>query len=370
MSLKILHTGDIHIGLKFMKYPKHIRNQLIEARIQVIENIVKKANENQCHILAVAGDLFDNMRVSNKDIKKVAKMLNEFQGNCVLILPGNHDFQDGNTPLWDTFKQETDDHVLILQENNPYDLKEFNIDAVIYPAYCDSKHSDGNRLGWIKDCEVSDDKWKIGMAHGALTGVSPDMDNRYFNMSEKELLEIDLDLWLLGHTHISYPIDENPIDWKIFNAGTPEPDGLDCKHKGNVWLIELDENKNTQAKRLQSGQYLFQDLQYSISDEESLEAIKKELLEDKPENKLVRLTLNGRVDKEVFYKKRTIVDQLANALLYFDLDDSDVKINISREMIQEEFSPNSFPNKLLTSLEKDEEALNLAYELIKEVQGE
>ena len=87
-------------------------------------------------------------------------------------------------------------------------------------------------------------KYKIGISHGALKGVSPDMTDKYFKMSKDELKNLNMDLWLLGHTHLPYPFEEEITNRKIFNCGTPEPDGLDCSHFGNSWFIEIDNNKN------------------------------------------------------------------------------------------------------------------------------
>ena len=48
-------------------------------------------------------------------------------------------------------------------------------------------------------------------------------------------------------------------------------------------------------------------------------------------------------------------------------DDSEVGIKITSEMIHKEFSDGSFPSMLLSALSDDEEALQLAYEMIMEV---
>jgi hypothetical protein len=57
-------------------------------------------------------------------------------------------------------------------------------------------------------------------------------------------------------------------------------------------------------------------------------------------------------------------------VLELRLDDADVRRKVTSEQIQKEFSEGSFPEQLLSSFseEDEEEELQMAYELIKEVQ--
>jgi len=77
MSLKIFHTADIHLGMKFAGYPE-VQSELTEARFVTLENLAKKANEESCDLFVVAGDLFDRTGVAKRghcargsDIKSV-----------------------------------------------------------------------------------------------------------------------------------------------------------------------------------------------------------------------------------------------------------------------------------------------------------
>ncbi len=47
--LKIFHTADLHIGMKFNSYPTSIRDRLIEARFDVLDKMVQMANDEQCN---------------------------------------------------------------------------------------------------------------------------------------------------------------------------------------------------------------------------------------------------------------------------------------------------------------------------------
>lgn len=372
MALKIFHTGDLHIGMKFNNYPDMIKNDLVEARFETLENMILEANEELCNLFVIAGDLFDKINIPKRDIIRVIGILEKFAGDCVLLIPGNHDYDNGMVELWEHFNANISGNILLLNEYKPYSLNNFDLDVYVYPAYCDSKHSDTNRINWINELEkLEEAKWQLGIAHGALVGLSPDLSNKYFNISEVELNKLGLDLWLLGHTHLSYPLKQELSNRRVFNAGTPEPDGLDCQHQGTAWIIEIDDSdrKNITAKTIQTGKYNFKDLTYKVENQDDFTEIKEELLKSEPAKKIVRLSLSGRIEEWLFNEKEKVFQKLRKGLAYLIIDDGDLKIRITEEVIDREFAENSFPHLVLKELAatQEEDSLQLAYEIIKEV---
>ncbi|MDY0236413.1 MAG: metallophosphoesterase [Gudongella sp.] len=370
MGIKIFHTGDVHIGMRFNKYPEEISKMLREARIDVIENMIDMANKSSCNIFVIAGDLFDKTTgIDKKTIATVAKHLNKFTGNCIGLLPGNHDFENEMVDLWKTFNNLVDDKLIFLQEERPYSLKDYGLDATIYPAPCHSKHSEVNNLAWIAGEEIDDTIINIGIAHGSLTGISPDLDNMYFNMDLKELEVIPVDVWLLGHSHIVYPDVLSIDNWKVHNPGTPEPDGMDCKHNGNAWIIDIDKDKNIKSKLVETGKYRFADENYTLSSIEDYSRIYN-LISKHPENIIARIGVSGIVDEDAYKHRQKVFKEIEEKILYLIFEDSDLKIRINKEKIEKEFTQDSFPEQFLFALQEDEEALQMAYEMIMEVKND
>lgn len=368
MSLKIMHTGDVHLGMKFNQYSR-ISSELESARYQALENVVIEANQRHANLLAIAGDLFDKANIKTVNIKKTIEILDKFAGDAILILPGNHDYSDGITALWDEFKTEIKGRMIILNEEKIYNLHDFGISAAVYPAPCDSKLSSQNKLGWIKNLDKRPNAdYHLALAHGALAGFSPDLNDDYFKMTKEELLNLDMDLWLLGHSHLPYPEKKNVKMQKIFNNGTPEPDGMDCRHAGSAWYIELDEEKKVKAEQIKTGNYHFSDLEAEINSQLELENLISEILNSDPENKILRLQLKGELPRQDFLEKDKYLAELRDSCFYTKLDQSGLNIKIDRDLIRDEFSENSFPYQLLIELEDNNQALHLAYKMLKEVQ--
>ncbi len=368
MQLKIFLTGDNHIGLKFNNYPDDIKGDLVNARTENLNHLINLANDKQCDLFVIAGDLFDRINIAKKEISKVAAILGKFTGT-VAVMPGNHDYDDDVVDMWKDFKTLSSDNTLILNQWKPHKLQD--LDLTIYPAFCHQKHSDTNCLLWIKEIQdYQESKYHIGIAHGSLQGLSPDINNQYFNMEERELTALPLDLWLLGHTHIPYPKEQRVQNKKVFNAGTPEPDGMDCTHSGNAWIITVDQQKQITAELVETGKYRFYDLSIPIEDEQTLEKIKSQILEGKPKNKLIRIKFTGRVEQTTMDAVKHFHEELAKEVAYLNLELSDLKLKITQREIEKEFSTNSFPNQILTGLLDDEEALQLAYDLIRGCRNE
>lgn len=233
--------------------------------------MVELANREVCGLFVVAGDLFHNHNVSKEDILRTVEILGSFEGDCMAILPGNHDFYHHTSQLWKTFTDYAGKQVLLLREEKPYALSDYGLNVVLYPAPCDRKHCAENRLGWIARLELRPaGRWQLGVAHGTVFGLSPDIDKRYFPMEREELLGLGLDLWFLGHLHLPYPEQEPGQNIGFSFCGTPEPDGFDCSHAGAVCVAEL-EGEIVKSRRFWTGAHSFLDRKLEIRCLEELE---------------------------------------------------------------------------------------------------
>lgn len=365
MSLKIFHTGDIHLGMKFNSYGGDVKETLAEARFSSVETMIEQANDLNVDLFVIAGDLFNTIQVTKKDINRTVSILNKFNGACVLVLPGNHDYDNGMTDLWIEFMKVQSEKIVLLNEKKYYYLRDYGIDAVVYPAPCHSKHSKENSLGWIKEEGISDiGKYHIGIGHGAIEGLSADLEGSYYSMGMEELNSIQTDLWLLGHTHVCYPTQEKIKDHKVFNPGTPEPDGLDFKDVGSAWYIDLSE-KGVEAEKIKTGKYRFFDKEFNLNEDEDLEKIGSWALEGDPKKKIVRLTLQGNISDKAYSGLSDFYRSLELKLLYLKIEDSHLKVKIDEEIIEKEFTKGSFPYEFLNRLTHDEEALQIAYDLLR-----
>ena len=380
--IKIFVTGDNHFGKKYDRYPE-IRDRLVDNRFVCFEKMVEKAEQEGCDIFAVTGDLFDNCSsIRKSDVERVVRILAGFAGR-VLVLPGNHDYYTGGEKVWKDFDdalRTCDNNIIRLDRFEPYPIEIAEETVVIYPAFCRSKHSRENNLGWIKEMSVpKSGQINIGMAHGAIEGVTPDMQKEYFLMTEPELQAIPMDVWLVGHTHIPYPgglsEDEEIGGYRIFNAGTHAQTDLHNNTRGYGFIISVDkqgDKAQVSAKKYQSGTIFFYDIAVRVSSAEgdSLEALLQEKLDPLEAESVVRLTVTGSVFSEEYSRRRELYKKYCDRFLSWELRDDELHEEITLDRVREEFAESSFAAKLMEALQGDQTELQMAYELLQECSRE
>lgn len=380
--IKIFVTGDNHFGKKYDRYPA-IRDRLVDNRFVCFEKMVEKAEQEGCDIFAVTGDLFDNCSsIRKSDVERVVRILAGFAGRA-LVLPGNHDYYTGGEKVWKDFDdalRTCDNNIIRLDRFEPYPIEIAEETVVIYPAFCRSKHSRENNLGWIKEMSVpKSGQINVGMAHGAIEGVTPDMQKEYFLMTEPELQAIPMDVWLVGHTHIPYPgglsEDEEIGGYRIFNAGTHAQTDLHNNTRGYGFIISVDkqgDKAQVSAKKYQSGTIFFYDIAVRVSSAEgdSLEALLQEKLDPLEAESVVRLTVTGSVFSEEYSRRRELYKKYCDRFLSWELQDDELHEEITLDRVREEFAESSFAAKLMEALQGDQTELQMAYELLQECSWE
>ncbi|WP_455058139.1 metallophosphoesterase family protein [Jutongia sp.] len=380
--IKIFVTGDNHFGKKYDRYPE-IRDMLVENRFICFEKMVEKAEQEGCDIFAVTGDLFDNCSgIRKSDVERVVRILAGFAGR-VLVLPGNHDYYTGEEKVWKDFDdalRTCDNNIIRLDRFEPYPLDMGEETVVIYPAFCQSKHSRENNLGWIKEMTVQKSgQINIGMAHGAIEGITPDMQKEYFLMTEPELQAIPMDLWLIGHTHIPYPDglseDKEIGGYRIFNAGTHAQTDLHNNTRGYGFIISIDKQKDkaqVSAKKYQSGTIFFYDIKVQVSSAEgdSLEKLLQEKLDPLEAESVVRLTVTGSMLCEEYGRRQELYKKYCDRFLSWELQDDELHEEITLDRVREEFAESSFAAKLMEALQGDQTEMQMAYELLQECSRE
>lgn len=371
--VRIFHTADVHVGLKFTRgYPESLQKSLVDERVAVVARMVDLANRERCELFVVAGDLFDHLRVSKKVIRQTAEALRRFNGT-VAVLPGNHDYKSVvEDPIWPDFRDELGEGHLILDRCVPYDLEPLGLPVVLLPGVCTAKHSKENAVGWIKEAaaELPKNKLKIGVAHGSLASLSPDFNGDYYPMQQSELNQMDVDAWLLGHTHIRFPDRNEGRDERVFYPSTPAPDGFDCSHAGHALVIDIHEDRTCEYRFMRTGRFWFHAMHKTgIDSELKLTQLKKEF-EGLPEGEhLVKVKLQGRLESEALEQLKTLESELAKLVSYLEFNADEVLRAVRQKDLDGEFTEGSFPHQLLSELahdESDQFALQLAYDLVRE----
>ena len=368
MPVRLWLTSDLHIGMKFAEYPA-AQATLVEERFLCLERMVREATERRCDLFVIAGDLFHRVAMGRREVLRAAETLRGFGGRRVVVLPGNHDFLSPDDRLWPQFREACGEPLLFLAEPRPYPLGDDDIDACLYPGPCLSIHSATSAVSWVRGAGRDPAiRHHIGVAHGGLEGFSPDFTESYYPMKAADLLACDMDAWLLGHTHMRFP-DRPARGDRIFLPGTPTPDGFDCAHAGSAWVLDLAEDRSVTAEPVTTGAVRFVDETADVARAPDLQALEERFRGPQAAQTLLRLHLAGRVPRDVLAAIGELRARMAPSLLHLDLRAEELREEITRETIDREFPEASFPHVLLTRLLDDPDALQIAYDLIREKTG-
>ncbi|MGH7889379.1 MAG: hypothetical protein ACRENF_02370, partial [Thermodesulfobacteriota bacterium] len=193
----------------------------------------------------------------------------------------------------------------------------------------------------------------------------------YYPMTQKELKDSGVNIWLLGHTHVTWPEIPGNRDF-IFNPGTPEPDGFDCWHEGRAFFITINENKEIEAEILSTGTYRFVQRLETLEKKQDMKKLMDSITKNDHSYIVLQLTVDGHLDPEVYEEWKSTLPKLRKSVLELKLDDSDLLQRVTQERIRQEFPKGSFPYRLLSVFfeDEDEQALQMAYEIIQEVKDD
>jgi DNA repair exonuclease SbcCD nuclease subunit len=366
--LKIVHIADLHLGLQYSKYPENIRQQLIEESSTALHRIIRKANEAHAHVLVVAGDLFDHLRVPKALVCNTKAALGNFEGE-VIIIPGNHDYYEpGNDKCWHWFGEAPGDNIHLLHDFQPFSIEMASRNVIFYPCGCRSRHGTDHLLEWVRKETKDDQALHIGLAHGNVQGLGIDDEGRYFNMSPHDFKDCGIHFWLLGHIHAPYPKEDNGDNMLFYFSGNHAANSWKTERPGGCWYLEVNSKNEIKGRRWHTEGIGFADRQYTLTNEIEIESAFEKLF-SLNQKTILRVVFNGNLSSEQKAMMLENIQALEKHLLHMVVTNQTI-LRLQRSDIDGEFMTGTVPHLLLTGLideGNDDECIQLAYQSIKEL---
>lgn len=197
--IKILHTGDVHLGAKFSflgpKGREH-RRQLLST----FSKTVDLAITSQVDFFLITGDLFDSNFPPRATLDELAGELRRMgeEGIEVVLVPGTHDRLGRdciyNEDIWGSLP-----HLHVFREEGWSELR-MEAREVVFYGWGYHGRAESDALAGLPDAPPSDDLWRIGLLHGSLLrpGV---IDQDEVAFSSTSIAASGLDYLALGHWH-------------------------------------------------------------------------------------------------------------------------------------------------------------------------
>jgi exonuclease SbcD len=319
--LKILHTADIHLGVKFSGLGNKGASQREQLRT-TFKNVIGAAIDERVNIVLIAGDLFDSNQQSQRNIDLVIEQFNLLGSHNipVCLIPGTHDsFNSSSIYRKVDFEGKCSNLKIFVDEN--VSCTEYpDLNLAVYGKPNLSSRSYTSPLKGLK--RSSSTRFHIAMAHGSLH--IPDRtadDDHVFRLEEVE--GSGMDYLALGHWHRAYQCSKKPAAWY---SGPPEwiPGQTE---KGVVLLVGLSDSGEVKVDSKKLGLRDYDEVEIDMGGIRDLATLQARIYEGANQNLVRQVTLRGLRDAELIMNLEELEDEIGKEFFHLEVsDESHVKV--------------------------------------------
>ena len=315
--MKIIHTGDVHLGASFEKLP---REKARLRRVELVDGFTRLcayAKESGVSAVVIAGDLFDGNQTAAYVRKQALFAMASASPVRFFYVSGNHD---------DAVLQETlPDNVFVFSQNRGW--RSYDLGEGIVLSGMDGKYTSPQTLSALSLSPLS---YNIALLHGDVTGVGTDaIDLRYLQNKH-------IDYLALGHIHKPM-LDKSRLDSRgaYRYCGCLEGRGFDEVGQRGFFLLEIVNKTLISEKFLSFSKRCVREARVDISKCESyfdLESAILNALAQVSVNDTVKVTLCGESKPTLKKDLQLLHTRLSQRLFHVKIvDESRMK-----------FQPNDF----------------------------
>ena len=226
--MKLLHSADWHLDSPIQGRTEEQTALLKAALLQVPHQVCAAAKAEGCHLMLLAGDLFDGP-ASPESIKALRDALEEV-AIPVFIAPGNHDFCSHDS-VWR--REVWPENVHLFLSGTMESVLLPALSCRVYGAAFTAAASDG----LLEDFRAETDaRYTLGVLHGDPTQAS----SPYCPVTAGQIRDSGLDYLALGHIHKGGSVTEGKTlcAW----PGCPMGRGFDEPEQKGVLVVSLDDS--------------------------------------------------------------------------------------------------------------------------------
>jgi exonuclease SbcD len=314
--LKILHTADIHLGMKFLGLGNKGASQREQLRA-TFKNVIATAINEKVNIVLIAGDLFDASQQPQRNIDLVIEQFNLLGSNNIPIclIPGTHDSLDSSSVYRKVDFEGKCSNLEIFADENVSCKEYLGLDLTVYGKPNLSNRSYTSPLKGLK--RSTSTRFHVAMAHGSF--YIPDRtaeDDHVFRLEEIEAS--GMNYLALGHWHRPYRCSEKPPAWY---PGPPEWISGQTE-KGVVLLISLLDSGEVKVDSRKLGFRDYDEVEIDLSEIQERARLKVRLSEGANQNLVRQVTLKGLRDAGLIINPEELETDLGDKFFHLSVIDT------------------------------------------------
>lgn len=211
-----------------------------------LEAVVNAALALQVDCLVVAGDFFDNIRLSDSTVEKALEQLKRLD-LPIVIAPGNHDCLDDNSIYRRVDLSRAGDHVRLIQQPAGEHVLLHDLSLAVW-ARAMVDHHPGNRPleGYTPG---PSGYWNVVLAHGHFFATADDL-RRSSLIRREDIAQLECSYLALGHWHRFLDVSANGVP--AFYSGSPSEAGGSFP-SANLVTLDPASGMSLQRVRLDDG---------------------------------------------------------------------------------------------------------------------
>jgi DNA repair protein SbcD/Mre11 len=315
MSVRLLHTSDVHLGATFKvlgdRGPEH-RKQLRETLARVVDLAVAE----RVDAVLIAGDLFDSVAAARVHAPFAAEQLSRLgqAGVPVCAIAGNHDpLGDGSAGVWADLERRCPGLTVFGQQLGERVIADRDLTVVGRSA--PRRLSAESPLAGLPVRRQT--RYQVALAHGSVQ--RPDFEAQFTMITPREIAASEVDYLALGDWHSAQDVSAGGV--AAWYSGAPEMIDLDEGQSGHVLLVTLPEPGRAAIERRRVGRRRSERLVIDLATAGDGEAIARCLRGQADPDLALRVVLTGLggLDSRVLADR--LRDELAPSFFRLDLRD-------------------------------------------------
>ena len=233
MSIRVLHTADVHLGATFKVLGDRGREQHRQVR-ETFAQVIALAVREQVDAVLIAGDLFDSVAAARVQAAFAAEQLSRLReaGIPVCAIAGNHDpLGEGSASLWADLTARCP-HLHVLGpalETRTFPERDL---TVVGRSVVDRLSAESPLAGLPVPRRTH---FLVGLAHGSVQ--RPDLPARFGLITPEEIAASGVDYLALGDWHSARDVSSGGV--MAWYSGAPEMIDMDEPDSGSVCLVTL-----------------------------------------------------------------------------------------------------------------------------------
>jgi DNA repair exonuclease SbcCD nuclease subunit len=310
---KILHTADIHLGVKLSGLGKS--GDRVRAALRgAFGRTIDMAIDEKVDAVVIAGDLFDSNHISSSLIRFALGEINRLGDIPCVVLPGTHDcLEEGSVLLSLTDDEKPANMHILLDRKEPM----VRFEARQLTFYGMPNMSNRSTANPVASVSRQDHEGRhILIAHGSyMIPEKTAKDDHPFGLDDID--NSGFDYVALGHWHSTFELPTTRT--KAAYCGSPEAVAFDQTGAGNVLIVNIADQVTIEKRQV--GTTVWKQLELPTSNFKYSLEIEQEIQKHVDEDCLLNVTLTGLASADNLINIDEIYSNLAESFLFLRISD-------------------------------------------------